>query len=120
MAALESSPFARRRYSIDTAWSYHARATGAGAALRDPNVTSKSSRRSSGPNSLKPIANESATLARPPRLCTISRNDPRSNGALRKSGAPLPWAASQTACTAARNDVLPVLFSPTRRVSGAR
>ena len=27
---------------------------------------------------------------------------------------------SQTPCTAARNEVLPVLFSPTRRVSGAR
>ena len=45
---------------------------------------------------------------------------PRSYGALRKSGSPLPWAASQTACTAARDEVLPVLFSPTRSVSGAK
>ena len=66
-----------------------------------------------------PASKLSAGLPRPPRLCTMSRNEPRLYGASRKSGTRSAKATSHNARINAMKEVLPVLFSPTRRVKGA-
>lgn len=66
-----------------------------------------------------PALNSEARLSLLPREWAIWSKLPRSYGACLKSGVSRAYAVSQSARTSARNEVFPVLFSPTRSVRGA-
>jgi len=71
-------------------------------------------------NLVNPPMNSFALPPLPPRKCAISSKLPRSYGSRLKSGTLRPLTVmSDSALTIARNDVFPVLFSPTSKVKGA-
>ena len=113
--------------------SSHARraVVGTGAVPRRPKVNSKRQGRQPAlgtrllrsrrfGTTLNPAVNSWGRPAPRPRWWATSSKLPRSYGVSLKSGITYLNAASHSARINARNEVLPVLFSPTSRVSGAR
>ena len=103
------------------------RRIGAGAVPRIASSTRKETQsiwaallRRSSSGAVKPTSTRSAWPPCSSRLYAISSKLPKSYGGTLKSATPAPYAISHNTRISAKNDVFPVLFSPIRRVSGAR
>jgi hypothetical protein len=69
-----------------------------------------------GTPTVQPTVNDGARFPCPPWKCAMFSHEPRENGSSLKSGS-APASRSQAIRVNARNVDLPVLFSPTNRVS---